>query len=296
MSRLEDIDTSIWTDEDFVDHLSPEAKLLYIWAFTNSHNNMAGLYRITRSSMMAETTLSLDRLNAALDELAEWRFAFFEGGVMWVRTRVKRLRQRTPNMATSIRRALASVAENPLVERFREEYGGDKWVTGAVLQEPMDDPSTTLDQGIAKTSSSHEEGSCRASTSLQGKGKGKGLKKTTKENSDLDARAFDEWLLDHSSVTGMIPPKVGTKARAAVRDAFLARLAEGYSIAELKSATRGAQADEHRRTNGYVGPDSVLRPTKIHGLIENGRRAKPASGRASDLVDLLPGNREDAAA
>jgi len=110
------------------------------------------------------------------------------------------------------------------------------------------------------------------------------------------ARAFDEWLLDHSSVTGMTPPKAGTKARAAVREAFAARLAEGYTIGELKAATRGAQADEHRRTNGYVGPDSVLRPTKIHGLIENAPRARPVGGRASDLVDLLPGNREDAAA
>lgn len=94
----------------------------------------------------------------------------------------------------------------------------------------------------------------------------------SEENSEVDARTFDEWLLDHSVVTGRKPPKAGTQARDALAGMFRARVGEGYSLAELKLATRAAHANEFRRTNGHDKPESVLRPTKVHGLIEDGRQ------------------------
>lgn len=90
---------------------------------------------------------------------------------------------------------------------------------------------------------------------------------------------FEEWLLDHESVTGHQPPRQGTKARQHVAESFSARRAEGYSLDDLKSATIGAHEDPYRRENGYDTVDSVLRPTKIATLIAKGRmRSKPAKG------------------
>jgi len=115
-----------------------------------------------------------------------------------------------------------------------------------------------------------------------------GSRKGGRSTSRLVARArevgFDEWLSDHAQVTSMTPPRAGTKALGEIASRFRGLIEEGYSLEELKLATRGAYANEHRRANGYIGAENVLRPTKIHGLIENGRRA-----RNGELGKSVPG-------
>lgn len=95
---------------------------------------------------------------------------------------------------------------------------------------------------------------------------------------------FDEWLLDHATVTGDTPPKVSTKAYSHLAEMFNARLADGHSLGDLKLATRGAFGDPFRRENGHYGAESVLRPTKALKLINNGRRLEGATGdRRSEI-------------
>lgn len=105
-----------------------------------------------------------------------------------------------------------------------------------------------------------------------------------------DAR-FEEWLGDHETVTGHSPPKPGTKARASLAESFGARLAEGYSLDELKLATVGAHEDPHRRENGYDTADSVLRPTKVASLIAKGKLRSGSRARqqvtSRDLVAIF---------
>ncbi len=124
----------------------------------------------------------------------------------------------------------------------------------------------------------------RARAAAPGSGSGKEEPERSEEKDKVDARTFDEWLLDHSVVTGRKPPKAGTQARDALAGMFRARVSEGYSLAELKLATRAAHANEFRRTNGHDKPESVLRPTKVHGLIEDGRQ----SGGALAAVEACP--------
>jgi DNA-binding transcriptional ArsR family regulator len=82
------------------------------------------------------------------------------------------------------------------------------------------------------------------------------------------------WLRHHEKVTETITLKPGTAATKNVLGMFKARIAEGYSMAELCLAVDGAWADEYRRENGHTGPESVLRPTKVADLIAKGRRAR----------------------
>lgn len=98
---------------------------------------------------------------------------------------------------------------------------------------------------------------------------------------------FDEWLLDHAVVTGREPPKAGTKARQALVRTFAARRGEGYSLPDLKLATRGAHQDDYRREHNYDRAESVLRPTKVHDLIQNGKRPKAAKPRGDGFGDRL---------
>jgi len=132
----------------------------------------------------------------------------------------------------------------------------------------------------------------RAHARRSGKGTGK-----VSENKDSDSARdegsptveqsmedFAAWLAHHAQVTGLSPPKAGTQARAHIAAMFGARQTEGYSLDDLKYATVGAFTDRHRRENGYFGCESVLRPTKIHDLIEKGRRHM-AGQRTSDSAE-----------
>ena len=132
MSRNEDITTAIWTDPDFF-ALPPDAKLLYLWSWSNEHNGMAGLYQIPEAVMSIETCLPIDRLRQAMAALAEARFAFYEDSVLWVRSRVKRLRSKSPKMASAVAKDLRGIDDNhPLKVRFLEAYGGHVWLRDAL--------------------------------------------------------------------------------------------------------------------------------------------------------------------
>ena len=101
---------------------------------------------------------------------------------------------------------------------------------------------------------------------------------------------FLDWLADHEKATGHQPPGTGTKARAAIAESFHARRAEGYTLDDLKLATIGAHEDDYRRENGYDVAESVLRPTKVAGLIAKGKlRARPAALSSRDLAARVNG-------
>jgi hypothetical protein len=117
-----------------------------------------------------------------------------------------------------------------------------------------------------------------------------GCKEVGRKENDCVARArelgLDAFLTHNQQVTGNTPPGGDTKMYREVAAAFVARSAD-YSLEDLKLANVGAQADDHRRDNGYTTADSVLRPTKVYGLIEKGRRAakqnRPPGPAEADL-------------
>jgi hypothetical protein len=128
VSRREDIDNAIWTDPDF-EALSAEATLLYLWSWTNPRCGMAGIYKVSERAM-TESKVMLEQVPAALDELAEAHFAFYEQQVLWVRSRVKHLRTQTPQIARSIAKDLAAISvEHPLRLMFLEVYGAVPWLS-----------------------------------------------------------------------------------------------------------------------------------------------------------------------
>ncbi len=127
MSRREDIHNSIWSDPDF-EPLSLEAGMLYLWSWTNQHCGMAGLYKATRRAM-GESKVPDDRIDATFQELAAARFCFQESGVIFVRTRARHLRQKTPQIAKSIQTDVAKIApDHPLRVMFLDEYRDAPWL------------------------------------------------------------------------------------------------------------------------------------------------------------------------
>lgn len=128
MSRREDIDNTIWSDPDF-EALTPDAKLVYIWAFTNLRCGMAGIYKLAPSAAAREIGLDDDDLIAALEELVGADFVAYETHVLWVRTRVKHLRTRTPQIARSVAKDVEKLPEaHPLRVRFLQMYANYPWL------------------------------------------------------------------------------------------------------------------------------------------------------------------------
>lgn len=153
MSRREDIDNAVWDDEQFA-ALSPHAKLLYFWTFTNPRCGMAGLYKIPAERVGAETGLTVKQAAVALAELAAARFVLHADGVLWVRSRVKHLRSKSPQMAKSIAADVRAISgEHPLRGRFLAEYGDAVWlrdvladVAAATVSTPYEEPIGNLSE------------------------------------------------------------------------------------------------------------------------------------------------------
>lgn len=281
MSRREDIDNSIWQDPDFLD-LTADAKLLYLWGFTNPRCNMAGIYKVDTRPMSLDTGLTGTRTTRAFAELCSHEFWAYHRPWLWIRSRVAYLRSTGPLMAKSVAKDIAAIpADNILRIAFLDRYGrtggwGEDGTALIDLLAPLASESSLAEPN-------QETLSIPSSNGIQTvPGKGKGLKK--EEPTTAVAGDFGVWLADHQAVTGNTPPREGTHAYRDILAAFTARR-EDYSLDELKFASRGAHADEHRRQNGYTTADSVLRPTKVYALIEKGRKVRDK--QRPDLAALV---------
>lgn len=122
VGRREDIDNAIWGDPEF-EALPPDAKLLYLWSFTNSQCNMAGVYKVSVARMAGETGLSASRASRALEQLAAASFVVYEQPWLWVRSRVKHIRSSSPSMARSIVRDVEALdPAHPIRQQFIATY------------------------------------------------------------------------------------------------------------------------------------------------------------------------------
>ena len=83
------------------------------------------------------------------------------------------------------------------------------------------------------------------------------------------AAEWAEWLADYQTVTGR--PRM--RGSSSARKAFAARRREGFTLEQLKVATRGAHSDRFLREHGHDVPDTILRPSKIGRYLELGNRA-----------------------
>ena len=67
MAKLRSVSTAFWSDP-FIEDLSPDEKLLFLYLITNEKTNMLGIYEASIKKMAFETGLSLDKVKKALKE------------------------------------------------------------------------------------------------------------------------------------------------------------------------------------------------------------------------------------
>jgi hypothetical protein len=76
MSVQRYISSSFWSD-DWVDSLSVQEKLIYMYLLTNENTNIAGVYKITVKRIKDDTGISREKVVAALERFAGDKKAFF---------------------------------------------------------------------------------------------------------------------------------------------------------------------------------------------------------------------------
>jgi hypothetical protein len=174
VARNENVVNTIWDD---LDHLGDDAFMLYVWSFTNTKCGMAGMYPVTRRTLI-EGRFDNARLTAALSELEADDKLFYVDGVLWNKGRVANLSgykdgKLSEFIAKSIAKDLRAIdPSNPLLARFVERYGSHPKLEGlrTLLGPPGEGLSTQSQSQTGRPSSEGLE-----TLPWQGQGQGQGL-------------------------------------------------------------------------------------------------------------------------
>lgn len=84
MANYRQIHVSIWKDSWFID-LEPDAKLLFIYLFSNELASLAGIYKIPIKVIAFETGLPLDYVVDCLKEFERAGKVFYQDGIVWIK-------------------------------------------------------------------------------------------------------------------------------------------------------------------------------------------------------------------
>ena len=132
MSRYETVEKAIWADPEF-EALPPDAKLLYLWAFTNPLCGLAGIYKVSEIRMQRDTGLPGARASKALAQLADATFVVREGPRLWVRSRVKYMVNHGSKIAAGIAAEVGKLdTPDSIRSAFLEKYGDEVWLRDAL--------------------------------------------------------------------------------------------------------------------------------------------------------------------
>lgn len=121
----------VWSTSSFR-ALTTDARLLYLWTWTNEDASLAGIYEASpRQIARALADVSgppdeqmTDRLAAALRELSQRPLVLYDedAWVLWVVGRVEHT-LRSPKVAIRMRRDWEECPASPLKQRFADTYG-----------------------------------------------------------------------------------------------------------------------------------------------------------------------------
>lgn len=133
----------MWRKDEWFVELEPDAKLVWIYTFTNEATSPAGIYRSTLRTIANETGIALQRVREIIAEFADAGKLYYEDGIIWPVTMRKHQIGELKATDNLVKRVLADVAdlgESPIVARYMEYYGPLPETTKGV-QTPSQAPS-----------------------------------------------------------------------------------------------------------------------------------------------------------
>lgn len=124
-AEFRSVQTRIWREDDWFQSLSTDARLLFIYLFTNPSASIAGIYRLPLRTIEFESGLTQQRIKELLAEFSAVNKVHFDSGVVWV---VKMRENQLPGqiskqVATRLAKDIASIPDCPLKTRYLIHYG-----------------------------------------------------------------------------------------------------------------------------------------------------------------------------
>lgn len=137
MAKTADVLQAIWADPWFVG-LPADGKLIFLWAVTNEHSNLAGVYVVAEETIRHETKLTGPRLTKALETVHPKMGYMHDSGTVCVPSRPKHVRSKTPQIAKSIARAVSECPHSEIQSHYLKRYGNSAWLGGELSDLALD--------------------------------------------------------------------------------------------------------------------------------------------------------------
>lgn len=114
MAKQRMIQTKFWSDP-FVQDMSAEGKLLFLYLLTNEHTNIAGFYEVSLRTIEFESGLSKTHLTQALDRLSQSGRVYYFDGWIYIKNFIRHQKM-NPSIQKGIEAAM-SVIPNEIKEK-----------------------------------------------------------------------------------------------------------------------------------------------------------------------------------
>lgn len=124
-AEFRSVQTRMWREDEWFQDLDTDARLLFIYLFTNPSASISGIYRLPLRTMAFESGLPVQRVQQLLNQFAEQDKAYYADGVVWV---VKMRENQLPGkistqVETRLNKDIASIPDCELKRRYLIAYG-----------------------------------------------------------------------------------------------------------------------------------------------------------------------------
>lgn len=84
MADYRSVQTRMWREDEWFDELDTEARLFWIYLFTNPSSSPAGIFRLTMRTMSNESGIPFDRARELMEQFGVAKKAYYSNGVVWL--------------------------------------------------------------------------------------------------------------------------------------------------------------------------------------------------------------------
>jgi DnaD/phage-associated family protein len=250
MAEFRNVHSRIWKDE-WVSDLEPEAKLLFIYLFSNERASICGLYELPLKFIVFETGISKDKVLEILAVFEKEKKVYYRDGIVWV----KNLRKyndsgNSPKVLVRIQKDLETIPDCELKNMYFEYYGYPIRVLGIPY---LENESETVKETVKET---------ETDTDTE-------IDTVPKNSSDGRPNIFSIYERE----IGPLTPFVAEDLKAAEKD---------YPIEWIEAAIREAVANNVRKWSYIMG---ILRRWKKEGLKGRPNNTPPRGKRFKVYTD-----------
>jgi len=125
MADFRSVQTRMWREDEWFMDLPTDARLFWIYLFTNPSASICGMYRLPPRTMSFESGLSHERVLELLDQFTRAGKIAYEDGVIWVvRMRDNQLGDKlSKTQRIGIIKDMAKIPPSPLKDHYLDHYG-----------------------------------------------------------------------------------------------------------------------------------------------------------------------------